>query len=67
MSTMKAKTSSWLLPGIDISFARTTSAIESLFCSACCRSSFIVANGYFGAFFLGGLYPFHSINPPPTE
>ena len=35
--------------------------------SAWARSSFIVRNGYFGGFFFGGVYPFHSMNPPPTE
>ena len=42
-------------------------AIVILLVSAWVRSSFIVANGYFGWFFFGGVYPFHSMNPPPTE
>ena len=63
----KAYTSSSLLPEIDVSLARMTCAIDRLFFSACCRNSFIVANGYFGGFFFGGVYPFHSMNPPPTE
>ena len=63
----KAYTSSSDLPEIDISLASMTFAIEILLLSAWARSSFIVLNGYFGGFFFGGVYPFHSMNPPPTE
>ena len=50
-----AKISSWLLPEIDISLASMICAIDILLVSACWRSSFIVLNGYFGGFFLGGV------------
>ena len=43
--------------GAKLSLARITCAIDSLFCSACCRSSFIGASGYFGGFFIGGSSP----------
>ena len=65
--SVKAKTSASVLPAIDISLASMTWPIERLFFSACARSSFIVLNGYFGGFFFGGVYPFHSMKPPPTE
>src|SRR6188474_3836008 len=65
--SMKAFTSASDLPEIDISLASMTLAIVILLLSAWARSSFIVANGYFGGFFFGGVYPFHSMNPPPTE
>src|SRR5947207_11335112 len=65
--SMKAFTSASDLPAIDISLASMILAIVVLLVSAWARSSFIVANGYFGGFFVGGVYPFHSMNPPPTE
>src|SRR6478735_9805963 len=63
----KAYTSASLRPVIDISLASMILPIVVLLVSAWFRSSFIVANGYFGGFFFGGVYPFHSMNPPPTE
>ena len=63
----KAYTSASDLPAIDISLASMILAIVVLLVSAWVRSSFIVLNGYFGGFFFGGVYPFHSMNPPPTE
>src|SRR6186997_2816581 len=63
----KAYTSASDRPAIDISLASITFAIVILLLSAWARSSFIVLNGYFGGFFFGGSYPFHSMNPPPTE
>src|SRR4026207_438788 len=62
----KALTSSSDLPAIDISLAIMILAIVVLLLSACVRSSFIVADGYFGWFFFGGVYTFHSMDPPPT-
>src|SRR5215203_1661990 len=50
----KAYTSASDLPLIEVSFASMILAIVVLFVSAWVRSSFIVRNGYFGAFFLGG-------------
>ena len=50
-----AMISASLLPETATSFAITTCAIESSFFSACACSSFIVAYGYFGAPFFGGL------------
>src|SRR4030095_6944155 len=55
----KAFTSASDLPVIDISFASMILAIVVLLVSAWVRSSFIVAKGYFGGFFFGGVYPFH--------
>src|SRR5262245_37554274 len=63
----QAYTSASDLPVIDISLASMILAIVVLLVSAWPLSSFIVAKGYFGAFFFGGSYPFHSMNPPPTE
>src|SRR6476619_1311907 len=63
----KAYTSCSDRPAIDISLASMIFAIVVLLVSAWARSSFIVRNGYFGGFFFGGVYPFHSMNPPPTE
>src|SRR3954471_4664123 len=63
----KALTSASDRPAIDISLASMILAIVVLLSSAWVRSSFIVRNGYFGGFFFGGVYPFHSMNPPPTE
>src|SRR6476661_6089011 len=63
----KAFTSASDRPAIDISLASITLAIVVWLVSAWARSSFIVANGYFGGFFFGGVYPFHSMKPPPTE
>src|SRR6476659_11466280 len=63
----KALTSSSVLPAIDISLASMILAIVVLLVSAWPRSSFIVRNGYFGGFFVGGVYPFLSIDPAPTE
>src|SRR3954469_15421982 len=63
----KAYTSASDRPVIDISLASMILAIVVLLVSAWARSSFINRNGYFGAFFFGGVYPFHSMNPPPTE
>src|SRR4029434_376247 len=65
--SINANTSASVLPAIDISLANITWAIVILLLSAWARSSFIVANGYFGWFFFGGEYPFHSMNPPATE
>jgi hypothetical protein len=65
--SMKALTSASLLPETATSFAMTTCATESLLLPACACSSFIVEYGYFGCPFFGGSYPFHSMNPPPTE
>src|SRR5262245_34841170 len=65
--SMKSYTSFSVLPAIDISLASMLLAIVVLFLSAWARSSFIVRYGYFGGFFFGGVYPFHSMNPPPTE
>src|SRR6187200_3471603 len=59
----KALISASLLPEIDISLASMILAIVVLLLSAWARSSFIVANGYFGGFFFGGVYPFHSMKP----
>src|SRR4051812_23696797 len=63
----KVYTSPSVFPVIDVSLASMILAIVVLLSSAWPRSSFIVLNGYFGGFFLGGVYPFHSMNPPPTE
>ena len=63
----KALTSASLLPEIDISLASMILAIVVLLVSAWVRSSFIVLYAYFGGFFFGGVYPFHSMKPPPTE
>src|SRR6185295_17133514 len=65
--SVKAYTSASDLPAIDISLARMILAIVVLLSSAWARSSFIKRNGYLGGFFFGGVYPFHSMSPPPTE
>ena len=53
--SMKALISASLLPETATSLAIATCATVSLFVSACFSSSAIVAYGYFGAPFLGGL------------
>src|SRR4029078_9427433 len=63
----KALTSASDLPAIDISLASMILAIVVLLSSAWVLSSFIVPTAYFGGFVLGGVSPFHSMNPPPTE
>ena len=52
--SMNALISASVLPDTATSLAIATCAIESLFCSACASSSFIVEYGYFGCPFLGG-------------
>ena len=52
--SMNALISASVLPETATSLAIATCAIESLFCSACASSSFIVEYGYFGCPFFGG-------------